>query len=279
MAGTGCRHAPPRTAILATDFMQSVLFTLKASGAALRAYAPYGHSAEEDLGLSPLGFNGERREPLTHHYSLGNGHRVLNPVTMRFNTSDVLSPFGAGGVNAYAYCANDPINRSDPTGRISVRWGLIKRNVSKLAAQGRAPEKLASQRRAAKRSAPEEYSMPARDDFAWRPPREAGPPFGPENHPLNDLDNYFKLKSRSLFYYSSKSVDNDPRTQAILEASVIKRHDIQGSIGPLFTKYYKSLDLAKLERFRMDRSSLEFIKGSVFERQMPSDVQDIIRRL
>ncbi len=27
-----------------------------------------------------------------------------------------MSPFGKGGMNAYAYCAGDPVNRSDPTG-------------------------------------------------------------------------------------------------------------------------------------------------------------------
>ncbi|WP_147458691.1 RHS repeat-associated core domain-containing protein, partial [Pseudomonas savastanoi] len=35
---------------------------------------------------------------------------------MRFNSPDSLSPFGKGGMNAYAYCAGDPVNRSDPTG-------------------------------------------------------------------------------------------------------------------------------------------------------------------
>ncbi|RMU75656.1 hypothetical protein ALP24_200133 [Pseudomonas syringae pv. aptata] len=35
---------------------------------------------------------------------------------MRFNSPDSMSPFGKGGMNAYAYCAGDPVNRSDPTG-------------------------------------------------------------------------------------------------------------------------------------------------------------------
>ncbi len=38
---------------------------------------------------------------------------------MRFNSPDSLSPFGRGGLNAYAYCQGDPINRSDPGGHIS----------------------------------------------------------------------------------------------------------------------------------------------------------------
>jgi len=37
-------------------------------------------------------------------------------VLMRFNSPDSLSPFGKGGVNAYAYCAGDPVNRADANG-------------------------------------------------------------------------------------------------------------------------------------------------------------------
>ncbi|MFC9753074.1 RHS repeat-associated core domain-containing protein [Streptomyces sp. NPDC056921] len=34
----------------------------------------------------------------------------------RFHSPDSLSPFGDAGLNAYAYCLGDPINRVDPTG-------------------------------------------------------------------------------------------------------------------------------------------------------------------
>lgn len=50
---------------------------------------------------------------------LGNGYRAYNPVLMRFNQPDSLSPFGQDGLNAYAYCQGDPVNRQDPSGRIS----------------------------------------------------------------------------------------------------------------------------------------------------------------
>lgn len=57
---------------------------------------------------SLLGFNGERPDPVTGHYHLGNGYRPFNPVLMRFNSPDSWSALGKGGVNAYAYCGGDP---------------------------------------------------------------------------------------------------------------------------------------------------------------------------
>lgn len=63
-----------------------------------------------------LGFNGERPDPVTGHYLLGNGYRAYNPVLLRFNSPDSWSPFGKGGLNPYGYCAGDPVNRRDPTG-------------------------------------------------------------------------------------------------------------------------------------------------------------------
>jgi RHS repeat-associated protein len=74
-----------------------------------------------------LGFNGERRDPLTGNYFLGNGYRAFSPVLMRFLSPDHLSPFGEGGFNAYAYCENDPINYADPTGKAKLL--LIARRI------------------------------------------------------------------------------------------------------------------------------------------------------
>lgn len=38
---------------------------------------------------------------------------------MRFHSPDSVSPFGRGGINAYAYCMCDPVNRADPDGHWS----------------------------------------------------------------------------------------------------------------------------------------------------------------
>ena len=105
-----------RTILLATDLQQSVLNTLDGNGRRSIAYTPYGHRSPENGLLSLLGFNGEPPDALTGHYHLGNGYRQFNPVLMRFNSPDSWSPFGEGGLNAYAYCVLDPVNKRDPTG-------------------------------------------------------------------------------------------------------------------------------------------------------------------
>ncbi|WP_421570257.1 RHS repeat-associated core domain-containing protein [Stenotrophomonas sp. PD6] len=66
------------------------------------------------------GFNGELHEPGTHWQILGNGRRVYNPVLCRFHSPDPLSPFGRGGINAYAYCGCDPVNYTDPDGTFAL---------------------------------------------------------------------------------------------------------------------------------------------------------------
>ena len=105
----GVQHA----LLLMTDIQRSVVRTTDSHS----AYTPYGHRVVEGECPSLLGFNGERPDSFTEHYLLGNGHRAFNPLLMRFNSPDSLSPFGKGGLNGYAYCQGDPINHTDPTGR------------------------------------------------------------------------------------------------------------------------------------------------------------------
>ena len=104
--------------LLATDQQRSVLNALDAHRPNPLAYTPYGHRPLGNGLLSLLGFNGERPDPVTGHYHLGSGYRQFNPVLMRFNSPDSWSPFGEGGLNAYAYCAGDPVNRQDPNGHV-----------------------------------------------------------------------------------------------------------------------------------------------------------------
>jgi RHS repeat-associated protein len=110
------------TTLLATDQQRSVLNTLRTDHPPQAiAHSPYGHRPTACGLLSLLGFNGELADPMTGHYLLGNGYRAFNPVLMRFNSPDNLSPFGKGGINPYSYCLNDPINRYDPDGHISLK--------------------------------------------------------------------------------------------------------------------------------------------------------------
>jgi RHS repeat-associated protein len=104
------------TALTATDLQNSVLSAIQAQQRTSITYAPYGHGQPVPALPGLPGFNGEQPDPVTAHYPLGNGYRAYSPVLMRFNSPDSLSPFGKGGLNAYGYCAGDPVNRSDPTG-------------------------------------------------------------------------------------------------------------------------------------------------------------------
>ncbi|WP_282364522.1 RHS repeat-associated core domain-containing protein [Pseudomonas sp. PS01297] len=102
--------------LLATDLQRSVLHTVNPDKTQPIAYSVYGHRPADSGVASVLGFNGERADPVTGHYLLGNGYRAFNPVLMRFNSPDSMSPFGQGGINAYGYCAGDPLNFGDSSG-------------------------------------------------------------------------------------------------------------------------------------------------------------------
>lgn len=85
-----------------------------------RAYSPYGVVGRHPA--TALAFCGQRRDHLLGGYSLGNGYRHYSPALMRFQSPDSLSPFNRGGINAYAYCAGDPINRTDESGRFWIQF-------------------------------------------------------------------------------------------------------------------------------------------------------------
>lgn len=132
--------------LLATDLQRSVLHTLK-SGRQPQpiAYSPYGHRPAESGLSSLLGFNGERPDPVTGHYLLGNGYRAFNPVLMRFNSPDSLSPFGKGGLNIYAYCLGNPITGTDPTGRFSLIPKFVRKIFNQLKGTTKKTQKMPNQ--------------------------------------------------------------------------------------------------------------------------------------
>ncbi len=110
-------HGNGRTAceIYAVDFASSVV-------GHSRNYTPYGYLHVQDAGARPqLLYVGQRLDALSELYFLGNGRRAFCSRQGRFFSADSYSPFGLGGINAYMYCGGDPVNRSDPSGRVGRR--------------------------------------------------------------------------------------------------------------------------------------------------------------
>lgn len=119
--GQQTQGEPDKTLLLLSDGKNSVLAESDGKDTLRKAiYNAYGERTPQgDPGQEMqclLGFNGEVRDERSGWYLLGRGYRAYNPHLMRFHSPDSLSPFGAGGINSYAYCAGDPINFSDPTG-------------------------------------------------------------------------------------------------------------------------------------------------------------------
>lgn len=104
----------------------------RSSPVAPTAYTPYGYSAIARS--SQTGYVGAVQETLRGCYGFGQGYRYLNSVLMRFETPDSLSPFEQGGLNAYAYCAGDPVNRVDPTGHMPRLFKFLRRFIRRKSA-------------------------------------------------------------------------------------------------------------------------------------------------
>ncbi len=84
-----------------------------------QAYGAYGASSGNP-GSARIAYAGEMREADTGWYLLG--ERPYSPTLRRFLAPDHASPFDGGGVNRYAYCGGDPVNRIDPSGHTWLGW-------------------------------------------------------------------------------------------------------------------------------------------------------------
>ncbi|WP_434602058.1 RHS repeat-associated core domain-containing protein [Pseudomonas sp. Z4-7] len=157
------------TTLLACDQQRSVLQTLDAALRHPLVYTAYGYTSPGNRLLSLRGFNGERPDPVTGHYLLGNGYRAFNPVLMRFNSPDNLSPFGEGGLNAYAYCGGDPTNHSDPSGH-AFGWSLVKNSLSKIIKTATPPPSKVIN----------DFALPGLPSRAMRRASESSPPLKPD---------------------------------------------------------------------------------------------------
>ena len=82
-------------------------------------YSPWGEiiSAEGDLAeINPLRYRGYYYDSETGFYYLQS--RYYDPANRRFINADGLisSNWSFSGLNMFAYCENDPVGRSDPSG-------------------------------------------------------------------------------------------------------------------------------------------------------------------
>lgn len=111
--------------LIGTNQSNSSLLAYDGSNQQFSLYSAFGSIDNPQTSQLP-GFNGERQDPFTGASHLGNGYRAYNPILMRFNCPDSESPFGEGGINPYAYCENDPVNLSDPSGHGPLTRLLIR---------------------------------------------------------------------------------------------------------------------------------------------------------
>jgi RHS repeat-associated protein len=137
----------------------------------LRAYAPYGYHVGR--GGPRLAFVGEPNALLPKGYLIGNGKRAYGTGLMRFYSPDAFSPFGRGGLNAYAYCLGDPINNVDRDGHSATRilgqgTGLVWGTVGMLSALNKASKTIVrrSVAKAQGRPVPPEYDASSRTNNA-----------------------------------------------------------------------------------------------------------------
>ncbi|MDD1967754.1 hypothetical protein NPS29_20725 [Pseudomonas putida] len=110
-----------KTILLGTDAQGSVRVEAD-STVRRRQYTAHGADVSRPGNLA-FGYAGELREPLSGFYIPG-GNRPYDPLLMCFLAPDTESPFGRGGINPYAWCAGDPVNRVDPDGHSWVNYAL-----------------------------------------------------------------------------------------------------------------------------------------------------------
>ena len=127
-----------------------------------RPYSSYGYCQVEGGAL--CAFAGEVSALLPHSYLLGNGKRAYDTVLMRFHCPDSLSPFGRGGINAYAYCHSDPVNNVDRDGHSPSRivgqsTGLVWGSVGMLSSLNKASRTIV------KRSIAKANGLPVPKEF------------------------------------------------------------------------------------------------------------------
>lgn len=173
--------------LLATDRQRSPVLAIITPQRQPSVFTAYGTHYPPAVPLTALGFTGERLLASTGHYLLGNGHRAFNPVLMRFNSPDALSPFGKGGLNGYMYCEGDPVNRVDPAGTTPIWLKFLLRRVGLMRAA--IPPLVPVRRRAPNLRRPPRPGRLSPQPFRPAPPTSqvdtASPPHTPHRNPTS----------------------------------------------------------------------------------------------
>ncbi len=107
-----------RSLLLAVERFNSPLAVVDGPQVRVQGFSPYGVRSSPDGATGALGFNGEYLERSGLY--LPGSYRAYSPALRRFCQPDNLSPFAAGGLNAYAWCLGDPVNRIDPSGHMAL---------------------------------------------------------------------------------------------------------------------------------------------------------------
>ena len=134
------REGQLRTLLLAPDARNSVL-AARDRQTRNRAYSAHGYHCATGVVAGALGFNGEYVE--RHGLYLLGSYRAYSPALKLFCSPDSLSPFGAGGLNPYAYCLGDPVNHVDPTGHMPWWASLVASMAASILTAGIAAPLLA----------------------------------------------------------------------------------------------------------------------------------------
>lgn len=114
-----------------TDNWSIHLLTVNPEGSTLANFDAYGYAKKQILY-----FKSNRVEHITSHHALGHGHRMYHSELKRFFQPDRHSPFNRGGLNVYAYCLGDPVNRYDQTGQASI-FSLMRKQLARIFGQSK----------------------------------------------------------------------------------------------------------------------------------------------
>ncbi len=121
LAESSYGNSHPATALVGSDMANSPMTGSARSTPIQQVFTPYGYNRQTAPPPTSTGFTGQPRTSAAPMYLMGNGYRAYLTILMRLCSPDSLSPFAAGGINAYAYCSNDPINYSDNSGRARIK--------------------------------------------------------------------------------------------------------------------------------------------------------------